>query len=55
MQTSYLYNKDGRDWKIVFTQNSDGDDIVIRYARFVGETEWKPYTEEVVEDQIITQ
>lgn len=54
-QTSYLYNKNGRDWKFVFTQNSDGVDVMIRYARFVGETEWKPYAEEIIEDEVIEQ
>mgnify|MGYP000935889821 CR=1 FL=1 len=48
VKTSYLYDKDGYDYKYLFGRNNNDDKVMASFFRVVGTTTWYPLVEEVV-------
>ena len=51
ISTSYLYKKDGYDYKTVFYRNNNDDRAIAVYFREVDTNIWKPLTD-IVADEI---
>lgn len=50
ISTSYLYKKDGYDYKTVFYRNNNDDRCVAVYFRVVDTSTWKPLSDTVTDE-----
>lgn len=50
IKTSYLYDKDGYDYKYVFGRNNNDDKVMESFFRVINTSKWLPLTEIVLDE-----